>query len=134
MPLADGGKIDKGKYVPPSQRGGGIMTMMDSRRSDENTLRIDNLPSHTEEKELRELIQSSIAAGPRVVGSRMAYAGRIQRLFVARNKQTGECKVGIFSRNCDNILRGSHLSHSKQRKTPSQHATPSTISSSSIRC
>ena len=95
MPLADGGKLDKGKYVPPSQRGG-VMTMMDSRRSDENTLRIDNLPSHTEEKELRELILSSIAGGgPRVVGSRMTYAGRIQRLFVARNKQTGECKASI---------------------------------------
>ncbi|CAJ0958736.1 unnamed protein product, partial [Mesorhabditis belari] len=59
-----------GRYMAPGMRGG---ERPDQRRSDENTCRVTNLPQEVDEQELRELF------------TRM---GRVQRVFIARDKQT----------------------------------------------
>ena len=59
---------------------------MDKRPGDENTLRISNLPQHTEEDDLKALIMEKM----REVNPTTASPQAIRRLFLARNKLTRE--------------------------------------------
>jgi len=99
---AGAGNVDKtGKYIPPSARGGTATGLTDLRRSDENTLRITNLPSHTDENDFRQLVIKAITDTKAPGGS---YPGKISRLFMARDKVTGSCKgfaYVTFERNSD---------------------------------
>jgi|UniRef100_A0AC35G4Q9 translation initiation factor 3 subunit G len=70
-----------GRYVPPSQRDGRLPGL--SERRDEYTVRVTNLPEDDDniEEELRR---------------QFARAGRIDRLYVARDKQTLRMKGFAF--------------------------------------
>ncbi|VDL69670.1 unnamed protein product [Nippostrongylus brasiliensis] len=67
-----------GRYVAPGMRGD---ARQGDRRSDENTCRVTNLPQDMEEAELRELF---------------AAIGRVQRVFIARDKITNQPKGFAF--------------------------------------
>jgi translation initiation factor 3 subunit G len=90
---SSGGAVAGGKYVPPSQRAGAVTTgMMEvGRRSDENTLRITNLPPHTTEDDLRELVTTALSTP-----SGQNKGRTINRLFLAKNKTTNQCKGFAF--------------------------------------
>lgn len=72
-----------GRYVPPSMRSGAGrgVSMNDPRGRDENTVRVTNLPEDTTDQDLRDLFQS---------------IGRVTRIFLAKDKQTGRSKGFAF--------------------------------------
>jgi len=77
-------KDGKVRYVPPSMRDGGNRKgdMMLTRSKDEaNTIRVTNLPEDIQDSDIRELF---------------ANFGRIARIFLARDKHTGQSKGFAF--------------------------------------
>lgn len=82
-----------GKYVPPSRRGAGggsgasalerIQgdTMPDRRREDTAAIRVSNLSENAQETDLQELFKPF---------------GHIARIFLAKDKLTGQCKGFAF--------------------------------------
>lgn len=83
--LRDGGSGGGGnKYVPPSKRGGaGAPTVGESMysRDDSATVRISNVSRNTEEADLEELCKNF---------------GPIRRIFLSRDRETGESKGFAF--------------------------------------
>jgi translation initiation factor 3 subunit G len=81
----DDDKSKPGKYVPPSLRDGGNRkgeVMMTNRSKDEaNTIRVTNLPEDIQDGDIRELFQPF---------------GRISRIFLAKDKHTGQSKGFAF--------------------------------------
>ena len=80
--MQGGAAASSNRYVPPSQRDGrGTMGL--TERRDEYTVRVTNLPEDDDniEEELRR---------------QFARAGRIDRLYVARDKQTLRMKGFAF--------------------------------------
>jgi len=83
-----GGSTQGGKYVPPSRRGGGMSDAqariqgdsMPDRRAREDTaaIRVSNLSENAQETDLQELFKPF---------------GHIARIFLAKDKVTGQCKV-----------------------------------------
>jgi len=73
------------KYVPPNMREGGNKrgeTMTNSRNKDEaNTIRVTNLPEEIQDQDLKDLF------GP---------FGRVTRIFLAKDKYTGQSKGFAF--------------------------------------
>jgi len=74
------------KYMPPSLREGGTRKggemMANARSKDEaNTVRVTNLPEDIQDSDIRELFQPF---------------GRISRIFLARDKYTGQSKGFAF--------------------------------------
>jgi len=73
------------KYVPPNMRDGGNKrgeTMTNTRNKDEaNTIRVTNLPEEIQDQDLKELF------GP---------FGRVTRIFLAKDKYTGQSKGFAF--------------------------------------
>ena len=68
-----------GKYVPPSMRGGpgatrGPGESMRGNRDDLPTLRVTNISEDTQEQDLRDLF---------------SYVGRVARVYVGRDRETG---------------------------------------------
>lgn len=87
---AAGGTTQGGKYVPPSRRGGGMSdaqarisgdTMPDRRREDTAAIRVSNLSENAQETDLQELFKPF---------------GHIARIFLAKDKMTGQCKGFAF--------------------------------------
>jgi len=88
-PAAGGGA--GGKYVPPSRRGAGGMsdaqariagdTMPRDRREDTAAIRVSNLSENAQENDLQELFRPF---------------GHIARIFLAKDKMTGQCKGFAF--------------------------------------
>jgi len=78
-------KLGGGKYVPPSMRDGagkGRGESMQSNRRDESaTIRVTNLSEDTRESDLQELFEPF---------------GNIQRIFLAKDKVTGQSKGFAF--------------------------------------
>lgn len=78
-----------GKYIPPSRRGGDssardrIGESMPDRRRTEDTaaIRVSNLSENTQEGDLQELFKPF---------------GHIARIFLAKDKNTGQCKGFAF--------------------------------------
>jgi len=78
-----------GKYVPPSRRGeaGSALqriqgdTMPDRRREDTAAIRVSNLSENAQETDLQELFKPF---------------GHIARIFLAKDKLTGQCKGFAF--------------------------------------
>jgi len=75
-----------GKYVPPSKRGvegrvGLGDTMPDRRRDDTAAIRVSNLSENAQEQDLQELFKPF---------------GGIGRIFLAKDKVTGQCKGFAF--------------------------------------
>jgi len=78
-----------GKYVPPSRRGAGASaleriqgdTMPDRRREDTAAIRVSNLSENAQETDLQELFKPF---------------GHIARIFLAKDKLTGQCKGFAF--------------------------------------
>ncbi|KFD52532.1 hypothetical protein M514_06566 [Trichuris suis] len=73
-----------GVYVPPILRGlgaGGKSVLDTLQRRDENTVRVTNLPEDISEDTLKELFSS---------------AGRVMRIFLAKDKLTSRCKGYAF--------------------------------------
>ncbi|RWS28030.1 trans-2-enoyl-CoA reductase-like protein [Leptotrombidium deliense] len=74
-----------GKYVPPGMREGGNKrgdVMMSSKSKDEpNTIRVTNLPEEILDSDIRELF---------------APFGRVNRIFLAKDKYTGQSKGFAF--------------------------------------
>jgi len=75
-----------GKYVPPSKRGvegrpGLGDTMPDRRRDDTAAIRVSNLSENAQETDLQELFKPF---------------GGINRIFLAKDKVTGQCKGFAF--------------------------------------
>ncbi|XP_031467306.1 eukaryotic translation initiation factor 3 subunit G, partial [Phasianus colchicus] len=72
-----------GKYVPPSLRDGASRrgeSMQPNRRADDNaTIRVTNLSEDTRETDLQELFRPF---------------GSISRIYLAKDKTTGQSKVG----------------------------------------
>jgi translation initiation factor 3 subunit G len=88
---APGATTAGGKYVPPSMRGAGAGTrggesmFKDSRgRDDLPTLRVTNLSEDAQEPDLREIFQ------------RFEHFGKVVRVFVGRDQETGLCKGFAF--------------------------------------
>lgn len=80
-PPADGPSTSNtgGKYVPPSMRGGpgggrGPGESMRSNRDDLPTIRVTNISEDTQEQDLRDLF---------------SYVGRVARVYVGRDRETG---------------------------------------------
>ncbi|GAA6042413.1 hypothetical protein JCM8097_008440 [Rhodosporidiobolus ruineniae] len=73
-----------GKYVPPSMRGGaggrGVGETMNSGRPDYPTLRVTNLSEDASDADMWELF------------GRFANRGRINRIYVGKDQETGLCK------------------------------------------
>ncbi|KAF2894492.1 hypothetical protein ILUMI_11692 [Ignelater luminosus] len=71
------------KYLPPSMRGDGSAKRTDNtsmpggRRDDTTAIRVSNLSESTTETDLEELVKPF---------------GPIQKLYLAKDKQTGQCK------------------------------------------
>lgn len=68
-----------GKYVPPSMRGGvgasrGPGESMRTTRDDLPTIRVTNISEDTQEQDLRDLF---------------SYVGRVARVYVGRDRETG---------------------------------------------
>jgi len=89
-PAAGGGSTQGGKYVPPSRRGGGMSdaqarisgdSMPDRRREDTAAIRVSNLSENAQETDLQELFKPF---------------GHIARIFLAKDKMTGQCKGFAF--------------------------------------
>jgi len=89
-PAAGGGATQGGKYVPPSRRGGGMSdaqarisgdSMPDRRREDTAAIRVSNLSENAQETDLQELFKPF---------------GHIARIFLAKDKMTGQCKGFAF--------------------------------------
>jgi len=89
-----GGSTVGGKYVPPSRRGGegrpGMSdaqariagdTMPRDRREDTAAIRVSNLSENAQETDLQELFKPF---------------GHIARIFLAKDKMTGQCKGFAF--------------------------------------
>ncbi|GMR36800.1 hypothetical protein PMAYCL1PPCAC_06995, partial [Pristionchus mayeri] len=74
-------KERSGRYVAPSLRPDARGGQMDNRRSEENTCRVTNLPQDCDEGELRDLF---------------AKIGRVQRVFIARDKHSNMPKGFAF--------------------------------------
>ncbi|KAI1305365.1 Eukaryotic translation initiation factor 3 subunit G [Halotydeus destructor] len=77
-------KDGKVRYVPPSMRDGASRKgdMMSTRSKDEaNTVRVTNLPEDIQDQDIRELFNEF---------------GRISRIFLARDKHTGQSKGFAF--------------------------------------
>ncbi|CDW52836.1 eukaryotic translation initiation factor 3 [Trichuris trichiura] len=80
----DSGIGKTGVYVPPILRGlgaGGKSVLDTLQRRDENTVRVTNLPEDISEDTLKELFSS---------------AGRVMRIFLAKDKLTSRCKGYAF--------------------------------------
>ncbi|XP_012252804.2 eukaryotic translation initiation factor 3 subunit G [Athalia rosae] len=78
--MADLGKTQGSKYVPPSMRDGGNKrgdSMQALRRDDQSAVRISNLSESTLEADLEELVKPF---------------GPIQKLYLAKDKQSMYCK------------------------------------------
>ncbi|XP_044018545.1 eukaryotic translation initiation factor 3 subunit G-like [Aphidius gifuensis] len=74
------GKVQGGKYVPPSLRDGGSKrgdSMSMQRRDDTTAIRISNLSESTIETDLEELVKPF---------------GHIQKLYLAKDRSTDRCK------------------------------------------
>ncbi|WFD43354.1 translation initiation factor eIF3 subunit g [Malassezia psittaci] len=74
------GGLAPGKYVPPSLRAGATPTVMGGgpqQRDDSSTLRVTNLSEDVDEEDLRELFRRY---------------GRLQRIYLGRDRETGACK------------------------------------------
>jgi len=95
QPAPGGGAVQGSKYVPPSRRGaggsagmsdaqarvqGGDM-MPDRRREDTAAIRVSNLSENAQETDLQELFKPF---------------GHIARIFLAKDKMTGQCKGFAF--------------------------------------
>jgi len=93
-PAPAGGSTVGGKYVPPSRRGGeGRPGMSDAqariagdsmprdRREDTAAIRVSNLSENAQETDLQELFKPF---------------GHIARIFLAKDKMTGQCKGFAF--------------------------------------
>jgi len=89
---APGGAGGGNKYVPPSRRGAGGMSdaqarvsggdmMPDRRREDTAAIRVSNLSENAQETDLQELFKPF---------------GHIARIFLAKDKMTGQCKGFAF--------------------------------------
>merc|ERR1712013_30719 len=89
---APGGAGGGNKYVPPSRRGDGGMSdaqarvsggdmMPDRRREDTAAIRVSNLSENAQETDLQELFKPF---------------GHIARIFLAKDKMTGQCKGFAF--------------------------------------
>eukprot|EP00092_Neocalanus_flemingeri_P050293 GFUD01058093.1.p1 GENE.GFUD01058093.1~~GFUD01058093.1.p1 ORF type:complete len:297 (-),score=92.37 GFUD01058093.1:109-999(-) len=86
---APGGAGAGGKYVPPSRRGGmsdaqariSGDSMPDKRREDTAAIRVSNLSENAQETDLQELFKPF---------------GHIARIFLAKDKMTGQCKGFAF--------------------------------------
>lgn len=78
---------DKGRYVPPSMRGGagegrkGEMMASGRSKDEANTIRVTNLPEEIQDTDIKDLFQR---------------CGRISRIFLARDKHTGQSKGFAF--------------------------------------
>jgi len=85
--LMDGKKDSDSKpgvFVPPARRGGNLRgeTMMSqANRKDETTIRVSNLPESMSETDMQELC---------------APFGKIDRIFLAKDRTTGVCKGFAF--------------------------------------
>lgn len=76
----DSSKVGGSKYVPPSLRDGATKRSDNpnmARRDDATAIRISNLSESTTENDLEDLVKPF---------------GPIQKLFLAKDKQTGVCK------------------------------------------
>jgi len=87
-PAAAGGGGAGGKYVPPSRRGMSDAqarisgdSMPDKRREDTAAIRVSNLSENAQETDLQELFKPF---------------GHIARIFLAKDKMTGQCKGFAF--------------------------------------
>jgi len=90
-PPAAAGGGGGGKYVPPSRRGQGGMSdaqariagdsMPRDRREDTAAIRVSNLSENAQENDLQELFRPF---------------GHIARIFLAKDKMTGQCKGFAF--------------------------------------
>jgi len=88
-PAAPGAGGAGGKYVPPSRRGGmsdaqariSGESMQDKRREDTAAIRVSNLSENAQETDLQELFKPF---------------GHIARIFLAKDKMTGQCKGFAF--------------------------------------
>jgi len=85
---AGGGGGAGGKYVPPSRRGMSDAqarisgdSMPDKRREDTAAIRVSNLSENAQETDLQELFKPF---------------GHIARIFLAKDKMTGQCKGFAF--------------------------------------
>jgi len=83
-----GGSAGGGKYVPPSRRGMSEAqaritgdSMPDRRREDTAAIRVSNLSENVQEADLQELFKPF---------------GNIARIFLAKDKVTGQCKGFAF--------------------------------------
>lgn len=81
VPPSDGPSTSNtgGKYVPPSMRGGpgatrGPGESMRGNRDDLPTIRVTNISEDTQEQDLRDLF---------------SYVGRVARVYVGRDRETG---------------------------------------------
>jgi len=83
-PAGGPGKLGGGKYVPPSMRDGAKgrgESMQANRRDESATIRVTNLSEDTREGDLQELFEPF---------------GNIQRIFLAKDKVTGQSKGFAF--------------------------------------
>jgi len=87
-PPSGGGGGAGGKYVPPSRRGMSDAqaritgdSMPDRRREDTAAIRVSNLSENAQETDLQELFKPF---------------GHIARIFLAKDKMTGQCKGFAF--------------------------------------
>jgi len=85
-----GGSATGGKYVPPSRRQGDTSSaqsrisgdsMPEKRREDTAAIRVSNLSENAQETDLQELFKPF---------------GHIARIFLAKDKMTGQCKGFAF--------------------------------------
>merc|ERR1712024_216881 len=82
---AAAGAAGAGKYIPPSRRDGAgrIGESMNDRKRNEDTaaIRVSNLSESTQEADLQELFKPF---------------GHIARIYLSKDKQTGQCKGFAF--------------------------------------
>jgi len=82
---APAGAAGPGKYIPPSRRDGAgrIGESMNDRKRNEDTaaIRVSNLSESTQEADLQELFKPF---------------GHIARIYLSKDKQTGQCKGFAF--------------------------------------
>lgn len=82
-----GGGIDStsGKYVPPSQRGGGLPSkpgdMMSMNKREDYTVRVTNLPEEITDSDIKDLFKN---------------IGEVSRIYLARDKITAKSKGYAF--------------------------------------
>lgn len=82
-------KMKSGIYVPVSMRGGpgsAARSSMDTSRRDDFTVRVTNLPDETTDDDLKEMFSS---------------VGKVQRVFLAKDKATLRCKGFAFVTYCN---------------------------------